>query len=48
MANEKGSAPPIVYPFHGWVYNLDGTLRGASQPKSFPKFNKKRFWTKKN
>jgi carnitine monooxygenase subunit len=25
----------IVCPFHGWVYNLDGTLRGAAQPKSF-------------
>lgn len=28
----KGS---IVCPFHGWVYNLDGSLRGAAQPKSF-------------
>ncbi len=25
----------IVCPFHGWVYNLDGTLRGASQPRTF-------------
>ncbi len=25
----------IVCPFHGWVYNLDGTLRGAAQPTSF-------------
>lgn len=25
----------IVCPFHGWVYNLDGTLRGASRPESF-------------
>ena len=25
----------IVCPFHGWVYNLDGTLRGAAQPSSF-------------
>ncbi|MFZ1341481.1 MAG: Rieske (2Fe-2S) protein, partial [Paracoccaceae bacterium] len=22
----------VVCPFHGWVYNLDGTLRGAAQP----------------
>ena len=28
----KGS---IVCPFHGWVYNLDGSLRGASRPDSF-------------
>jgi phenylpropionate dioxygenase-like ring-hydroxylating dioxygenase large terminal subunit len=25
----------IVCPFHGWVYNLDGTLRGPAQPGSF-------------
>ena len=35
-------------PFHGWVYNLDGTLRGASQPKSFPRFNKNDFGLKKS
>ena len=47
MANEKGNCTAIVCPFHGWVYNLDGTLRGASQPKSFPKFSKKDFGLKK-
>ena len=47
MANEKGNCTAIVCPFHGWVYNLDGTLRGASQPKSFPRFNKKDFGLKK-
>ena len=26
----------IICPFHGWVYNLDGTLRGAAQPNSLP------------
>ncbi len=26
----------ITCPFHGWTYNLDGTLRGASQPASLP------------
>jgi phenylpropionate dioxygenase-like ring-hydroxylating dioxygenase large terminal subunit len=25
----------IVCPFHGWVYNLDGSLRGAARPESF-------------
>ncbi|MFN4171431.1 MAG: aromatic ring-hydroxylating oxygenase subunit alpha [Pseudorhodobacter sp.] len=25
----------IVCPFHGWVYNLDGSLRGAAQPSTF-------------
>jgi carnitine monooxygenase subunit len=36
----KGS---IVCPFHGWVYNLDGTLRGAAQPKSFGDMNREGF-----
>jgi len=26
----------LICPYHGWVYNLDGTLRGAAQPGSFP------------
>ena len=26
----------VVCPFHGWVYNLDGTLRGAAQPDKLP------------
>ena len=47
MANEKGNCTAIVCPFHGWVYNLNGSLRGASKPKSFPKFNKKDFGLKK-
>jgi phenylpropionate dioxygenase-like ring-hydroxylating dioxygenase large terminal subunit len=29
----------IICPFHGWAYNLDGTLRGAAQPASFPKLD---------
>ena len=33
----------LICPFHGWVYNLDGTLRGASQPKSFPPLDKNEF-----
>jgi phenylpropionate dioxygenase-like ring-hydroxylating dioxygenase large terminal subunit len=33
----------MVCPFHGWVYNLDGTLRGAAQPKSYPALDKSQF-----
>ncbi len=33
----------LVCPFHGWVYNLDGTLRGAAQPKSYPVLDKHEF-----
>ncbi|MBZ0128198.1 MAG: aromatic ring-hydroxylating dioxygenase subunit alpha [Rhodobacteraceae bacterium] len=37
VADDKGRCKSVlVCPFHGWVYNLDGTLRGASQPDSLP------------
>jgi carnitine monooxygenase subunit len=39
----KGS---IVCPFHGWVYNLDGTLRGAAQPQSFGEMDRTKFGLK--
>ncbi|AKH99847.1 ring-hydroxylating dioxygenase, large terminal subunit [Hoeflea sp. IMCC20628] len=44
VANEQGSCKgALVCPFHGWVYNLDGTLRGAARPKSFPDLDKTEF-----
>jgi carnitine monooxygenase subunit len=36
----------IVCPFHGWVYNLDGTLRGAAQPTSFGELPREAFGLK--
>ncbi len=36
----------IVCPFHGWVYNLDGTLRGAAAPTSFGDFDRANFGLK--
>lgn len=36
----------LVCPFHGWVYNLDGTLRGPSQPSSFGALDRKDFGLK--
>jgi carnitine monooxygenase subunit len=36
----------IVCPFHGWVYNLDGTLRGAAQPSTFGDLDKSEFGLK--
>lgn len=33
----------LVCPFHGWVYNFDGTLRNAAQPTSFPPLDKVEF-----
>ncbi len=41
--NCKGA---IVCPFHGWVYNLDGTLRGAAQPTSFGDMDRDKFGLK--
>ncbi len=43
-AGEKGHCKnALVCPFHGWVYNLDGTLRGAARPSSFGELNKHEF-----
>ncbi len=40
VANDKGHCKAaIVCPFHGWTYNLDGTLRGPAQPQSLPKLD---------
>ncbi|MBL9063208.1 MAG: aromatic ring-hydroxylating dioxygenase subunit alpha [Tabrizicola sp.] len=36
----------VVCPFHGWVYNLDGSLRGAAQPDSFGGLDKAKFGLK--
>ncbi len=36
----------VICPFHGWVYNLDGSLRGAAQPDSFGAFDKSKFGLK--
>lgn len=40
LAEEKGQCKnAIICPFHGWVYNLDGTLRGAARPESLPELD---------
>jgi phenylpropionate dioxygenase-like ring-hydroxylating dioxygenase large terminal subunit len=37
VADDKGHCrSAIICPFHGWAYNLDGTLRGASMPATLP------------
>jgi phenylpropionate dioxygenase-like ring-hydroxylating dioxygenase large terminal subunit len=36
----------LVCPFHGWVYNFDGTLRGAARPNSFADLDKHAFGLK--
>ncbi len=41
--NQGNCKNALVCPFHGWVYNLDGTLRGAARPRSFPELDKTEF-----
>ena len=36
----------MICPFHGWVYNLDGTLRGAARPESFGQMDRADFGLK--
>ncbi|WP_245890742.1 aromatic ring-hydroxylating oxygenase subunit alpha [Albidovulum aquaemixtae] len=37
VAEERGSCRgALICPYHGWAYNLDGTLRGAAQPQTLP------------
>ncbi len=37
LGQERGNCRnSIICPFHGWVYNLDGTLRNPAQPASLP------------
>jgi phenylpropionate dioxygenase-like ring-hydroxylating dioxygenase large terminal subunit len=36
----------MVCPFHGWVYNTDGSLRGAAQPTSFGDMDRAKFGLK--
>ena len=44
VADDQGNCKnALVCPFHGWVYNLDGTLRGAARPRSFPDLDKTEF-----
>lgn len=47
VTKERGTCPnALVCPFHGWVYNLDGSLRGVARPKSFSGMDKKGFGLK--
>ena len=47
VVDEQGQCKnALVCPFHGWVYNLDGSLRGAARPDSFPPLDKDEFGLK--
>lgn len=36
----------FVCPFHGWVYNRDGSLRGAARPQTFGDMDRSKFGLK--
>ena len=47
LDGEKGHCRgAVVCPFHGWVYNLDGSLRGAAQPGTFRGMDRSAFGLK--
>jgi len=40
VGDEKGQCnKALICPFHGWAYNLDGSLRGIANANSFPPMN---------
>jgi phenylpropionate dioxygenase-like ring-hydroxylating dioxygenase large terminal subunit len=44
VADDKGHCKnALVCPFHGWVYNFDGSLRGAARPTSYAALERKDF-----
>ncbi len=48
VSSKRGQCNKVlVCPFHGWTYNLDGTLRGIAKRDSFPKVDYSRLGLKK-
>ena len=47
VANSRGRCDRwLTCPFHGWRYNLDGTLRGPAVPDSLPKLDRTEYGLK--
>lgn len=47
VAEQSGHcAKAFICPFHGWSYNLDGSLRNVPKPETFPEFDKADFGLK--
>ncbi len=44
VTDERGNCPGVIRcPYHGWMYDLDGTLKAVPAQKSFPPFDSSRF-----
>jgi len=47
VADEKGHCgKTFICPFHGWSYNLDGTLKNIPRANAFPEIDKSQFGLK--
>ena len=47
VADDKGHCgKSLICPFHGWSYNLDGTLRNIPKANAFPDIDKSQFGLK--
>jgi len=47
VADDKGHCgKSLICPFHGWSYNLDGTLRNIPKANAFPEIDKSQFGLK--
>ena len=44
VADEKGKCnKSIVCPYHGWVYDFDGSIRGIARQETFPELDRNKF-----
>jgi phenylpropionate dioxygenase-like ring-hydroxylating dioxygenase large terminal subunit len=40
VGERSGTAKALVCPFHGWVYDLDGSLKGITRAHDFPQLDR--------
>jgi phenylpropionate dioxygenase-like ring-hydroxylating dioxygenase large terminal subunit len=40
VGERTGTAKALVCPFHGWTYDLDGTLKGVTRAHDFPQLDR--------
>jgi phenylpropionate dioxygenase-like ring-hydroxylating dioxygenase large terminal subunit len=48
VTDDRGTCKTAIFcPFHGWTYNLDGTLRGPASPGSLPPLDRQAWGLKR-